>query len=378
MNILIIAHFQYDSSPYNRFVHDQAKTYAELGHRVVVLCPMTRFKGGVNAQIKGKSEQIIDGVKVYYVKHLSLSNYGKYGANNTLAYRAIKKMFLQIRRSGFEPDIIQAHMIGFEGNLAVRLKEAYGIPVVITTHGSDTALEIAAGKADYIVGICKRADAVVAVSSKLRRLLKAQSPELHVTVIHNGFESKNISLQKKTPRSIISVGHLIKAKNFDITLNVFRQVLAQYPDATLTIIGTGVLEESLKSLSAELNLSDSVVFTGEIANKAVLEQMGKSEVFLLPSSPEGLGIVYLEAMASGCFTIGTKGEGIEDIIRHEENGILIQPNNTEEIVKYILKAFEEDAYFDKIITNAMRDAAEYTWMKNAKANIALFTRLITR
>src|SRR5579863_600341 len=59
--------------------------------------------------------------------------------------------------------------------------------------------------------------------------------------------------------------------------------------------------------------------------------MNRCAVFALPSSYEGLGCVYLEAMASGKAAIGCRGQGIEEIIEHGKNGLLISPGNEDEL-----------------------------------------------
>lgn len=375
MNIVVIAHFQYDNSPYCLFVRQQVIAYKKMGHNVVVISPLTRFKKGVNKYAENKMTNIVDNVKVYYPRHLSFSNYGKYGANSYFAFKKIDKIFRKIV-TDFKPDIIHANMIGFDGKIGTMLKEKYNIPLFITTHGSDTTLEIENGKGKYISEICKKADGVVAVSSKLKNQLLQQDNNLNIQVIHNGFDCDYAKPLEKTPHSIISVGNLKKQKNFDITIKAFNLVLKKYPDATLTIIGDGSEKENLINLVKDLNIINSVNFAGRLDNKNVLRQMASSDVFVLPSTKEGFGIVYLEAMASGCFTIGTKGEGIADIIKSEENGILINPGDYNEIAEYIAKAFDNNEYKIKIQNEGILCARKLTWEENARKNTEFFEKEI--
>ncbi len=95
----------------------------------------------------------------------------------------------------------------------------------------------------------------------------------------------------------------------------------------------------------------------------------------MPSINEGFGIVYLEAMASGCITIGTEGEGIADLIVSGENGFLVPPDNPEAIVKVVEWCLEHPEEADGIAENGRKDALALTWEKNAAEYIKLFKEL---
>ena len=56
-----------------------------------------------------------------------------------------------------------------------------------------------------------------------------------------------------------------------------------------------------------------------------MDKMSEADVFVLPSVGETFGMVYLEAMAAGCITVGTKADGIDGIIKDGENGFLVYP-----------------------------------------------------
>ena len=72
-----------------------------------------------------------------------------------------------------------------------------------------------------------------------------------------------------------------------------------------------------------------------IVNDEVIKNMRESDIFILPSVNETFGMVYLEAMASGCITVCTKNDGIAGIIKDGENGFLTEPENINETLKKI-------------------------------------------
>src|SRR5574344_30407 len=85
----------------------------------------------------------------------------------------------------------------------------------------------------------------------------------------------------------------------------------------LTLIGAKIKNKNYKN---------NIHIFNYLPHEKVLEYMRNSDIFILPSVNETFGLVYLEAMASGCITIGTKGTGIDGIIKNEENGFLIDQN----------------------------------------------------
>lgn len=376
MNILVLSRFAYDQSPYRIFVHDQVKAYQALGHQVRVISCLSRFKKGVNAYALHKKEAVVDGVRVYYPRHLSLSRYGQYGANVAFGYRAVLRLVKKLRRD-FPIDLIHAHFIDFDGAVAVRLKKKLGIPVVITTHGYDTVDELAAGNGPKLLPICRQADAVVAVSSMLKNALLREDPSLSIRVILNGFNLQDCPRDvKKEPYSIIAVGALVERKKFHVVIQALAQVQKRYPQATLTLVGEGGERVRLEALIQELHLEQSVRLTGFLPNQQVMALMAAHQVFAMPSVHEGFGIVYLEAMAAGCVCIGTQKEGVADLIVSGENGLLVPPDDANTLANEIAALFASPNDRQRLAQAGQQAAVTLTWEENAKKNLALFEEIL--
>ena len=93
------------------------------------------------------------------------------------------------------------------------------------------------------------------------------------------------------------VGRLHPQKNHDFLIDVFAELKKSKPDAELILVGTGPLEEKVKSKVAEKGLSDCVHFLG---NRKDMNRIYQAmDVFVFPSLFEGLGIVAIEAQAAG-------------------------------------------------------------------------------
>ena len=278
MHILIISHYQDDGSISASFVEDQAMAYLDLGHDVTMISPVVIGKHYRN---KPPQKKIYKGLTVYYPRYFSASKYGEYNINVFFGYSSVGRLFRKLAREKYF-DIIHAHTIGFDGAVAVKLKKKYGIPAIITTHGTDTIGEIKKGNGEKLIPICNEADAVIAVSTKLKRLLLALEPSLNVSVIPNGYlaidtEDKKIN---KKPYTLLQVSGLIPQKNVDITIKAFSNIIKKIPNAELVIIGSGPLRDELESLCAKLDVDSHVTFMGQVSNEEVLHVMAKSLVWM--------------------------------------------------------------------------------------------------
>lgn len=378
MKILVVAHCQNDGSPTAIFIHDQVKEYVAMGHEILVLSPIALGKRDFLHHRFHSDIYEIDQVVHIILHHFSLSNYGKNGINQRSAIFSAHRWMSYLKN--FQPDVIHAHTLGLDSDLGAWLKEKLHCPLVVTTHGSDTSIPVEQGRAAELKPLCDKADRIVAVSSALAGKLAVCGTGTPVSVILNGFRVQALpaSSEEKQPCSIIQVGHLIPQKHFDTTLRAFARLKEAYPDAELTVIGQGTERENLERLAQELGVSKAVRFVGQIPNGEVLSEMSKAQFFCMPSVREGFGIVYLEAMASGCITIGTQGEGIADLIKTGQNGFLVPPEDPDAIAEVVDWCLTHPAEADAIAQRGRADALTLTWERNAIQYTQLFQRLIER
>lgn len=378
MNILVVAHYQNDGSPSAIFIHDQIKAYIKLGHVVKVIVPVAIGKRGWSGKrLEGLVQcKTIEGISYCFVRYLSLSRYGMRSFNTNSAL-LIMHFYGDDIIGNFSPDIIHAHTLGLDSGIGAYLKKRLGCPLVVTTHGSDTSVPFERGHLDFLRSYCNQADAVVAVSSVLRKKLQICNTQAPICVILNGFNLEPLPVDiSKTLGSLVQVGNLIEQKRTDITIRALADIYQRYPATTLTIIGQGQERSKLEMLCQKLGVADTVHFLGQIPNYKVLQEMAKSQFFVMPSVREGFGIVYLEAMAAGCITIGTEGEGIADLIVNGQNGFLVPPDDVESIVEVITRCLEEQELSMQIAEHGRRDALLLTWEKNAKSYSRLFESLL--
>jgi phosphatidyl-myo-inositol dimannoside synthase len=135
-------------------------------------------------------------------------------------------------------------------------------------------------------------------------------------------------------------------KGHDVVLRALPSVLAEIPNLTYIIVGGGDDRPRLQRLAAELDVSNRVVFAGEVGDSELAALYLRSEIFVLPARTvinscdpkgEGFGIVFLEAMAFGKPVIGPNYGAPAELIRDRENGLLVDPQDPMAVKEALLE-----------------------------------------
>ena len=153
-----------------------------------------------------------------------------------------------------------------------------------------------------------------------------------------------------SPIKVLTCAHFKKRKNIDKVIKACKGLEC----FELTVIGDGKERKKLEKIDK------NAIFTGRLPHDEVLAKMRNSDIFVLPSVGETFGMVYLEAMASGCITVCTKGDGIDGIIKDRENGFLTEPNpeSIKETLLNIKNLTKEE--LNSLYTNSFNTIQHYT------------------
>jgi asparagine synthase (glutamine-hydrolysing) len=130
-------------------------------------------------------------------------------------------------------------------------------------------------------------------------------------------------------------------KGFDEVLNCLPSLIQQIPELVYLIVGTGSDISRLKHKVTNLGLEKHVIFTGFIAEEEKVDHYRMADVYVMPSRGEGFGFVLLEAMACGIPTIGSTLDGGREALREGQLGILVDPDNPQQIEDAILQALAD-------------------------------------
>ena len=206
-----------------------------------------------------------------------------------------------------------------------------------------------------------------------------------VSVIPNGVDDKlyadavpadvtQLGLNPLFP-VVITVGRLSEQKGIRYLLLAAAEVLRERPNCQFLFVGDGPERASLEALASSLAIGSSVRFVGHRADVPSL--LKASGLFVLPSLWEGMPNALLEAMAAGLPVVATAVEGSREIIRNEESGLLVPPENPDALANAILRVLN-DPLFSSRLACAAQSAVMQRFV-NSTATAAyeqLYRRLI--
>lgn len=141
--------------------------------------------------------------------------------------------------------------------------------------------------------------------------------------------------------NFLYVGRLVYYKGCDYLLRAFKE--ANLSNATLTLVGDGVLYPELKAMVEEFGIQDKVIFLRDTSDEELVDEYKKCHVFVLPSvePSEAFGIVQIEAMAFGKAVINTNlKSGVPRVGVHGVTGLTIEPRSEQELVEAMTDLYD--------------------------------------
>ena len=245
-------------------------------------------------------------------------------------------------------DLIHAHAALPCGHAALSIAAELKVPCVVSVHGLDVFADRQCGPwlgraaRRLSLGVYRRAKRIVCISEKVRRQLPDEL-QSKTQVVYNGVDAQMFSPAPEggSPVRILSVGNLTPTKGHALLMRAFAQALKAVPEIQLEIIGDGPERARLEQMASRLQISSRVIFRGRQDRQAVAAAMQSCAVFALPSRYEGLGCVYLEAMACAKPVIACTGQGIDEIIEDRANGMLVAPGDENALTESLLALLQD-------------------------------------
>jgi glycosyltransferase involved in cell wall biosynthesis len=142
-------------------------------------------------------------------------------------------------------------------------------------------------------------------------------------------------------QTVICVAKFRYQKGLDTLLHAWYIVHKQVPGAQLVLVGNGPLQQQLERMVEALGLKGSVEFRGE--QHDVVAQLHQADLSVLSSYWEGMPTALLEAMACALPCVATRVSGSEDIIKHEVDGLLVEPADYEGLAQSLLRLIRNPA-----------------------------------
>lgn len=219
----------------------------------------------------------------------------------------------------------------------------------------------------------KRADKIIAISQYTQNEILKKANLSNIEVINPGIDFKKFY---KIPvysdeKFILSVGALKYRKGYHISIPAFALAKKELPDLKYKIVGsqkdTAYFDE-LKNLAAKNGVDKDIEFLSGVSDEALSDLYRRAKLFILTSVNEnhhfeGFGLVFLEAAAAALPVIGTLGNGIEDAVKNNYNGILAPQNDIEKTAKAITDIIKNENLTKEMSLNSVAWAEDHDWGK---------------
>ncbi|OON77667.1 glycosyltransferase family 4 protein [Streptomyces tsukubensis] len=243
------------------------------------------------------------------------------------------------------------------GLMAPALREAGARRLVATTHGHEAGWAQLPAARQLLRRIGESTDTVTYLGEYTRsRIAGAFSPEAAARMVQlpPGVDEKTFhpasggaeiraGLGLTDRPVVVCVSRLVPRKGQDTLILAMKRILAARPDTVLLIVGGGPYEKELRRLADRTGVADSVRFTGAVPWALLPAHYGAGDVFAMPCRTrrggldvEGLGIVYLEASATGLPVVAGDSGGAPDAVLDGETGWVVRGGSSEEAADRIV------------------------------------------
>jgi phosphatidylinositol alpha-1,6-mannosyltransferase len=132
----------------------------------------------------------------------------------------------------------------------------------------------------------------------------------------------------KAERRLLTVSRLERLdvdKGVDKVIRSIVDVRGAIPDVSYTVVGDGSDRPRLERLARSLSVNEHVRFVGRVPEDELHRHYRSADLFVLPSTKEGFGLAFLEAMAYGLPVVGARAGGIPEVVTDGETGVLVDP-----------------------------------------------------
>lgn len=290
----------------------------------------------------------------------------------------------------FRPDVVHIFFGVPCGPIGWLLKRVYGLPYVISMRGADVPSDrVKRFSREYrlirplVRALWRDADALVSVSNGLRDYALQTDPEAKIEIIPNAIDlgvfrpATHADESEGKPVRLLFVGRLIAFKNIETLLQTVRLLAdMEVGPFTLELVGEGEKRPELERMVIDLGISRLVRFSGWVSHPAIVERYQQADIFVTPTTWEGMPNTVLEAMACGKPIVATEASGLHELVRDGVNGYLVPIKDPQALAEALARLID-NGYERRRMGKASRKIAEqeFTWEQIAAGYVEVYRRV---
>lgn len=366
-----------------------ARELSKLGHDVNVLTLSNKFRR------KHNDESIFAGDDFNLIRVPSVPAF-TYSGNRFALPMGISYNILRKNK----PDIIHTHTPFSMGWSSILVAKILKIPIIGTHHTffnhylKYIKMDNPVGEKiswKYTVGYYNFCDMVLSPSKSLANELQHFGLKKPIKILSNPIDTNlfkpvsSTALKKKLKKSygicgasLIYMGRLSYEKSVAEVVKAANIVIKKNPSTKLVIVGDGPERKNLEELVKNLGIENSVIFTGFLHDKKLVEILEVCDIFLTASKTENMPLSVLEAMACGLPIIAANALGIPEIVKDKVNGFLTTPDDSKDMAKKSLKLLSDENLLNKFSTASREMSLVYSQENVAKSLEKTYKELIVQ
>ena len=339
------------------FSKNLAVTLQRRGYDVHVIAPAT-------SKLYGSFREQHDGVPIIVHR---LKSY-------RLPFQPSQRFVMPFRLNGrlqglmvaISPDVVHVQSHINIGHHAAIVAKKLGLRLIATSHiDAQNVIEntILAPKfvkslltSALLKGAAKvfsSADAISAPTKRAAQMLEHAVRGLKVLPISGGVDLElyeQLPSPKQSEHKLLYVGRLDREKHVYVLLEAIARLPKDFP-VSLEVVGHGSQMNELAKLTTDLGIDKIVHFAGDLSDAEVLEKLGESSVFVMPSVQELQSMATLEAMAAGRPVLAANALALPHLVHDGENGYLFKPDSASDLASKIVHIFSlTDSAFRELST----------------------------
>lgn len=338
----------------------------------------------VSKRYVAREECIYDKDEYGYVKKVECyNNIDRYFFHIKHA-KILKNIIKEINIKKY--DLLHAHSLFSNGYVAMRLKQRYGIPYIVTVSDTDinTFFKIMVHLRKLGRNILYNADVVVFLSrpykdSLIDRYVKENEKDIILPKSYiipygiNKFWLENIFIPKqlelKEKIRLLYVGAISKRKNILKTIEAIKILIEKGYNVEFTVVGK-ICDERIYNKAIK---HDFVKYVAPKPHNELIKFYRENDIFVMPSITESFGLVYLEAMSQGLPVIYTKGQGFDGHFDEGKVGFSVDCYDATDIADKILKALND---YEALSSNCIHNINKFRWENIAHRYNELYTKIL--
>jgi glycosyltransferase involved in cell wall biosynthesis len=258
---------------------------------------------------------------------------------------------------------------------AILIAKLYRKPVILHYHSGEAPDHLRRSRVARLALRCVTRNVVP--SPFLRDVFSAFG--LTAAVVSNVVDLTRFTYKPRDPLRprLVSTRNLEPMYNVSCTLRAFSRIQAQYPDATLTVVGAGQQDTLLRRLATELG-ARNVSFVGAVPQSAIHRYYEDADIYVQTPAIDNMPNSVIEAFASGVPVVSTGVGGVPAILQDGVHGLLAPDDDDEAVADAVARLLENPAYARSLAAAAFTTCQAYGWPVVRQQWLATYRHLARR